>query len=1452
MFNDNDGLMMGLEFDINGSELQSQVAIINKSIEEIEGNAIKAGKSLDKMPKEFNRGAKEAITRMEKINQKIKDVTKSLTPLANKSKYVFAGLATGAGLALKRYADMEAGVIKVQTISKKSFNEISNSARELSKKYGISVNEILEGNYQLVSAMGDVKEAQQVLEATTKLSLTGFTDYASAMNGLVAVMNGYKMQASDVGKVSDMLITIQNRGITTVNELQSQLGQVIPTASAVGVSFKDLGASIATMTSNKISTAQTITDLRSMLDELSQSGTKASKAFRSEAGTDFSSYLRQGHSLLEALQILERQGKKTGTAMNDIFSNTTASQAFIALMGDNVNKFKEDMQAMEQSAGATESALSKVSQETRMKFNKLKEQLNDVALKVGESLLPVFQKLLDKLESINWDKVFSQKNVDNVVDLGKKVAILAGTLWGISKALGAILTVSKAIMTGKTFFSWLAKSGSVATLAEALSSVGSLGAGALSVGALGFGAIGIPVTIAVAGYEYLKYRDKTNTKDYANLTKQNSELDKKVQLLQAMKTDVSNGVINPALYSEVVKMNGEEKAFVSKLETLQKEYEGARTDFNKQQEILAKANKEIANQISKFTTNKSNQGYLSAPIGTKMTPEEIANLKKQAMGVKAVATTTGGNSVAGLTKYGDMASPELKAFIDEYNKDFEHLARSLDILGASKQEKLRAYLNLYTSAVKKAIDLNGNKMAVAIAHQIKNVKAELDNFDKLAEDVKKNKAVASYNQNSSENLKNKDVWAGISKEITDTENLIKNLKAIDEDRYKSDIEDLEAHKSFLEKRKDAHQKEIQAIEAHSKAMIQAFNNIQTASVGFANLASATGSKRLGGIASVLGGVSSFGAFKDFKLSSITGMFSGGGSLGMFGSIAGGLAGLGTIASGIGAGIGIISSLGGLFGGNKGKKQKARIDANNKENQELYKKEVSAMERLTQAIIQNTERIKSFSDRMLVDMAKNPTLKALSGGQWNYGLYHDSMVNGKHFADINAIEKGRERYSKGWGRHGHKDTFTNVRISEGQILKYLGFDKKELDLFTAEEIKQLDGVLNQVNHSVLRKVTGRDLTQSNIEAWKQQVHVFAQQLEYLNKEKEKIFNGATLESFTGINYREEKQLIKDYTEQFAQMGLVGDHYNGIIKEMAKNNQVLVTSMLDVRNSTIDGMFNGTGGFIESSKSYFEKIFRNASSVAYDVAFSDIDRYMSDEFEEISNRLVQIKKSGKLDFNHLFDGFDFSTLTRADAIEKQTMNSLNVIKQKLFNSGVDLSIINKILPVSDFNERINDLKNVLANAMNNGIQEHSFFDFTKTLGQSLYDSTKGALVKAFSESNLYQGLIQRFISAEDFQGQLEKAGSFKDAFNLSEKIMKDFSQELEANGFGGFDAINNINRPENKEVLGNAYYSDKASNVEIKVVNNFYKDVYGLPEFQKIIADTTEDSIQKFFNKPRVLA
>lgn len=1333
-------LSVGIEFDTETGDTEAKIKRVETCIGDIGKTSVKAGDEIAKFPKKVGVEAEKTLQKLELLNQKISKIRTVTQPLAKTGKYALVGLTGAATVAIKKYADFEAGILKVRTISKKSFEDIESDVRNLAKRYGLSTAEVAEGNYQLVSSMGDVKESAQILDTTAKLSIAGFTDYASAMNGLVAVMNGYKMEAKDAASVADILMTVQNRGVTTINELQGSLSEVTSVAYNANVGFKDIAAAMATITSNKVGTAEAVTGLKGAILELMQDGSQAAKHFQKATGEAFDKFMNN-HSLVEAIQMLDEYSKKTGISLANIFGNVRAGTAFMNLSGSNLKKFTEDLKAMSSATGTADKAMKELDKGAKRTFEKLKAQAHESALAIGKALVPQVKKLTEWLSKVNWEKIFSEQNVGRIVNTGKQIAIVAGALWGIDKALKSIQTVSTAIMTGKSFIAWLAG--------------GSAGAVALITGSV----------VAGAAYTLKKVNDSMRDKRITESERRRQE--------------------NLRAYNK-------------------KHYWG--TNYN---------------------PNNSNDGFLSAPTGIYSKKEEKATSPVLASGYDKT-DKKGSKSKAD--------RDELQEFIKTYKKEMKDLPKFWDIIGLSKKEKLENYLDMFKSNLQRAIELGSESLTSSFSKSFQDTKNKLNDME--AQNILKN-----FRSKSEKNAKETDSSKRLSKEIENTKAAIQALRELDEDRYADAITNLEKQKDFYETNEKLQNEEIRKKQEYNDKLNATINALNTAANGFSQLASATGSKTIGGFANILGSAASIGsAMKDWGgMSSIAGMFS------KAGSFSGGMASIGAAAGIAAAGIGIAATIGSLIG-RSGKKKAAKIDARNKENEEAYKKQISALQQLTQAIEKNSERMKTFADRVFVDISKNPTLNYIAGGKRNFDLMHDSMIGGKHFADITALEKGSARYRSGF-RHKHKDTYTKVDISEAELLKYLGFDKTELDAFTDAEMKQLNKVLDKVNHETLRRATGRNLTESSIEEWKKQVHEFTKQLEFLEKEKADLFRGSTLESFAGMEFRTEKELIKEYTERFKELGLEGEKYTETIKEMAKNNQVLVTSMLDVRNNAIEGLATGNGGFLTAAKSYFEKIYKNASSVAYDVAFSDIDSYMSEMFKTISDKLLDVKKSGKLDFSNLLSDFDFTKFKNLELSEKEIKKSLDTIKRQLLDSGVDLSIINKLLPQSDFNNRLNDLTTSLSAAMSAGLESHKYESFTETLGKSLYDSTKNGLVKAFSESALYRGMIEKFINTEDLRSKLEKAGNFKEAFNLAESIMKKFGYEMEANGFGGFDAISNLAKEEKK--LGNAYYQDKASNMEIHVTNHFHDIVYGVQDLESKINKAVTYGLELASKKPVVL-
>ena len=190
-----------------------------------------------------------------KLVKKVGAAGKALAPLS--------GAFAGAGLASSKMSmDFEEAIAKVSTIADETevpISELEKGIINLSNQTGISAAEIADNVYNAISAGQKTVDALAFVEKSTKLAKAGFADAGSALDVLTTIMNAYGLEASEVGKVSDMLIQMQNKGKTTVGELASTMGKIIPTAKANNVALDQITTGYVKLTSNGVAAAESTT-----------------------------------------------------------------------------------------------------------------------------------------------------------------------------------------------------------------------------------------------------------------------------------------------------------------------------------------------------------------------------------------------------------------------------------------------------------------------------------------------------------------------------------------------------------------------------------------------------------------------------------------------------------------------------------------------------------------------------------------------------------------------------------------------------------------------------------------------------------------------------------------------------------------------------------------------------------------------------------------------------------------------------------------------------------------------------------------------------------------------------------------------------------------------------------------------------------------------------------------
>lgn len=351
-----------------------------------------------------------------------------------------AGIGTAAAVSAVNFEDAMAKVSTIADTTEVPLDELRSQILALSSQTGISANEIADNVYNAISAGQKTGDAVNFVTNSTKLAKAGFADAGAALDVLTTILNAYGMEASEVTNVSDMLIQTQNLGKTTVAELSSSMGKVIPTANAYHVQLDQLCAGYAKMTANGVATAESTTYINSMLNELGKSGTKVSDILKEKTGKSFAELMENGASLADVLSILKESADEQNLSFGDLWSSAEAGKAGLILLGDSAEDFNDTLAQMRESTGATESAFEKL-QTNSSKINKAVNAVKNTFIILGGVILDTFSP------AINAVTGGIQKLCEWVSSLPTGIQTVIVVIGTLIAAAGPLLVVLGTLMT---------------------------------------------------------------------------------------------------------------------------------------------------------------------------------------------------------------------------------------------------------------------------------------------------------------------------------------------------------------------------------------------------------------------------------------------------------------------------------------------------------------------------------------------------------------------------------------------------------------------------------------------------------------------------------------------------------------------------------------------------------------------------------------------------------------------------------------------------------------------------------------------------------------------------------------------------------------------------------------------------------------------------------------------
>ena len=420
--------------------LSNQTVKVNRS----ETALVEMEAELEKVNKELkNHNLNVFSDACDKAGQKIEQFGKKMT-------IVSTGLAAYATASAKMAVDFEDSIAQVSTIMDEgvmSVDEMEDAIIGLSNETGIAAGDIADNVYNAISAGQDTGDAVNFVRESTKLATAGFAESGDTLDILTTILNAYGLEAEKVTEVSDMLVQTQNLGKTTVSDLSSAMGKVIPTANANGVALDQLCAGYAIMTANGVATAETTTYINSMLNELGKTGSTTDVILREKTGKSFSELMQGGSSLADVLEVVDGAAKEENLTMSDMFSSAEAAKAGLILLGDSTDSFNGTLKEMRESTGATDTAFEKMqttSYDIKVAMNELKNTTMQFGQTIMSSAAPLVEQFTEKVHILcEWFGNLDEGQQQTVLKIGLFVAAVGPAAIGIGKFAQGISTTIK-------------------------------------------------------------------------------------------------------------------------------------------------------------------------------------------------------------------------------------------------------------------------------------------------------------------------------------------------------------------------------------------------------------------------------------------------------------------------------------------------------------------------------------------------------------------------------------------------------------------------------------------------------------------------------------------------------------------------------------------------------------------------------------------------------------------------------------------------------------------------------------------------------------------------------------------------------------------------------------------------------------------------------------------------
>jgi TP901 family phage tail tape measure protein len=360
---------------------------------------------IGRMHREGERGALAVTQSLDRMGDSMMRVGGKL------NRWVTLPLMGLGATIFKVGSDFETNMSKIEGlvgVSRDQLNAWRGDIERIGSETAKSMGELSDALFFVTSAGMRGAEAMSVLEMAAKGSAAGLGETKTVADLLTSAINAYGIENLSAAKATDILVASVREGKAEAPELAQSMGMVLPVAAELGVTFDQVGASIAAMTRTGTNASTASMQLRQILASLLRPSSDASNALE-EMGTSAQDLRRQlrEEGLVSVLGFLRDQMEENEDAMSRVFPNIRALSGALDIMGANADSNRQIFQNMTRATGSLDHAFQAAERTARKELNRTMAEMSQTATMfydhIVKLVIPALQKFSEGLKNVrDW------------------------------------------------------------------------------------------------------------------------------------------------------------------------------------------------------------------------------------------------------------------------------------------------------------------------------------------------------------------------------------------------------------------------------------------------------------------------------------------------------------------------------------------------------------------------------------------------------------------------------------------------------------------------------------------------------------------------------------------------------------------------------------------------------------------------------------------------------------------------------------------------------------------------------------------------------------------------------------------------------------------------------------------------------------------------------------------